>query len=484
MAVSQLIQGATFPSNLAALGIDNYQCRMPHTFLAGNCIIVAVSSGGADPSTITDDGSNSYSKLANVVSGGQAISLWVALNIAAGGRVITVNMAATTTYVSVIVMERNNIVTSSALDGSNSGAGTSNSLSVTSFTPANANGFVVNFATQDGTQDLIDAWTAGAGFNLELADIFDSQMIQVQHQTTATAVTAPATKTDTGTRHWTSLAICLKTTTQGTARPSTTRCLRQYHFSPSTAGPAGNSGSDTSPRAFNAPCEGNLMGMAVNFPNEKVTALSDNASQPWVVGTAVHDVVDGNSGWNACHYALNTTGAKTRTITVTWDVTGGDGTLMVYDFIGAGTAFDKTTNTTGQNAGAGDFTGNAIATADAGGLVFGVCGIDASLITGVTGGMTYVTATSTPNIPTSPIDQNNGYYFAITPSTATITNTFQHSAAVHSWADIAVAFRAPAAGGCVPTMTLLGVGRCALWPVAILEWLRARKNRISRKAIK
>lgn len=448
MAVSQLIQGATFPSSSGGTAIDTYHCPMPHTFLAGNCNIVCVSSGGSDPSTVTD-GTNTYNKLANVSSGGQALSIWVALNIAAGARVIDINMASTTFYVSAMIMERNNIVTASAADGTNSGSGTSNSLSVTSFTPGTANGLVVNFAVQDGTQDLIDAWTAGSGFALELADIFDSQMVQVQHQTTAVAVTAPSTKTDAGTRHWTSLALCLKTATQGTARPSTTRCLRQYHFSPSTTGSSGNSGSDTSPRTFNVPCEGNLMGMGVNFPNEKVTAVSDNASQTWVIGTAIHDIVSGNSGWNVVHYVLSTTGATTRTVTVTWDVTGGDGTVMVYDFIAAGTTFDKTGSTTGQNAGAGDFTGNAIATTDSGGLVIGTCGIDSSVITGVTGGMTYVTATSTPNIPTSPIDQNNGHYFGITSSTATITNTFQHTAAVRSWADIAVAFRAPAGGSLI-----------------------------------
>lgn len=30
---------------------------------------------------------------------------------------------------------------------------------------------------------------------------------------------------------------------------------------------------------------------------------------------------------------------------------------------------------------------------------------------------------------------------------------------------------------CVPEMSLMGVSRCSVWVVAVLEWLRARKNK-------
>lgn len=76
-----------------------------------------------------------------------------------------------------------------------------------------------------------------------------------------------------------------------------------------------------------------------------------------------------------------------------------------------------------------------------------------------------------------------GMAYLVQGSATAVNPQWTSSTSTDMAARIASFKAAAAAGGCIPSLALMGVGKCAA-PIAGLEWLRHRKNRIRRDGYK
>src|SRR6266481_1509802 len=113
-ATPTLIQ-ANLTSSTEGQTITQYKHRMTKATLAGNLIVLFVTTGTNDPSAApTDYVGNTYSLiLTHLDSGtsGQRLAIYRSFNSTVGARVVTVNTPSTTNFVAVLSEEWNNILT-------------------------------------------------------------------------------------------------------------------------------------------------------------------------------------------------------------------------------------------------------------------------------------------------------------------------------------------------------------------------------------
>lgn len=102
---------------------------------AGNTIAVAISIEfpASTVTSVTDNLSNTYTQATTQVVGDNRQYLFYALNISGGACTVTVNVSAST-YVTIGIAEASGVVSSSALDVTDTGTGSSSAAATGSFT--------------------------------------------------------------------------------------------------------------------------------------------------------------------------------------------------------------------------------------------------------------------------------------------------------------------------------------------------------------
>ncbi len=300
MATPTLVQHvSTSNTGAADAGIatcSGFDLWLPNPALSANCLILNFSyAGGQTVGTPTDDGGNTWT---SVVSwndgsgdGGQA-TLFVALNVAAGTRHITIPLSGTPTgfagpWCQAICSEFYNIATSSAIDVHNSNINF-NTASWTggSSTPGTNGDLIWCAGVVDGNIGGITSWSAGSGFTLLSADILDGVgpgISQYQVQSTAAAINPAMTANGSGVTpqggiNW----VALKSAAAGTAPPATgIRVMRmQYETLYNTQSSATSK--------FQFPCSGDTLavvaGVTTGGGGSTTTASSISTTGPraWI----------------------------------------------------------------------------------------------------------------------------------------------------------------------------------------------------------
>src|SRR2546425_383503 len=86
-------------SNTQGTARSSYVCPLPNVTGAGNAVVVFAQWNNTVTTTVTDDKGNTYTQAA-CVTGSQAVCAYLALNVHAGARVITITPSGSTNYIS------------------------------------------------------------------------------------------------------------------------------------------------------------------------------------------------------------------------------------------------------------------------------------------------------------------------------------------------------------------------------------------------
>jgi len=344
-----------------------------------------------------------------------------------------------------------NVATASPVDVTTGNTGSSTSVTAGSFTPAASGELLYHVGVQDTTSSPITSWTQGASpWAFLSANRFDSMAIQYQVQATAAAINP--TMTQAPTNGFNSVAVALKSASAGSAAPAGMRIVSVQH----------NDVPDTEATGFKiqVSATGNLIVDANISVSNAVTSITDSNSNTWTQPTG-SPVQNGGSGFAQIFYAANATTSTTLTLTVSRVAggTGGTDTHVIYDISGANTSpFDNIQSATGNQTVAGNFNGVTITPAQANGIIFTDIGVNSPRMTAVSPAV-FDDVTPHPGAGINIADENNGWGHENNTTTTARTYVWSDDGtAVGTWASLAAAFKAPAAGGTVHQLTTLGVG--------------------------
>jgi hypothetical protein len=472
-----VIQRNSESNSLAQSGgtSDTYVFELGETTQAGNAIVVAYQSTNADgcvSACVTDDQSNTYWMVNRTVDGtnGDNGQIWIATNVAAGARVITVHFSAGgglgAMGASALALE----VQGLALDPSQvidvnvgTAAATSTTASAGSFTPTVSGDFLLQCVFRDGgTIGPVGAtsFTKGSQANITWqfggVDLPNGQAFQYGTYNSTSAINPTLTMAPTSA--YVSVAAALKTQSGAGAAPSATlRAASVQHVSyfSSPNGPG-----YSSPATVQWPTEGHFFAAvfssgSVSGPGS-VTSITDSNSNTWVCRTEF--VGQGDNGVQIC-YALNPTPSADLSLTVTMSDTTHDNNILFYDITGsdaASLAFD-----TDAGAGATISTTGTTSTADAPdltpttatGVIFAAIQQINNTLIGATApaGVLFDAATASFENLDGPqnLDQNGGWahYYNSSTSLKNFTWTWKSAADAQSqWTAGAAAFKVVSAG--------------------------------------
>lgn len=347
--------GTSGGSNASKVGddaISQLDFYLPNPTLGGNAVVVAISAVDVASITISDEGSNTWTRAsagAVTDSGNNQLSVYFALNVAAGMRHITATLATPNinAYLQAGASEWNNIATSSAADGS---AGQVVAASTTwtsgSFTTTAAGDLVIAFAMTSGATPWLGASiTAGGGFTLVSADIRDGFACEYQVQGAAGAIN-PSFTVNPSTRAI-MIGLALKSAAAGTAAPASAIFVKGIQH---------NSLDSTAAAAFTIqfPTTGNLfviMADTVDGLGTGTTAVISSitdGTNSWSVPTGATATSDdtANPVVQSAWVAANATPSTTMTLTVTPSKALFHSRLTAYDIVNAAASPVGTVNAT------------------------------------------------------------------------------------------------------------------------------------------
>lgn len=333
--------------------------NLPNAVLSGNCLILSVMhefSAGRTVTITDDNGGNTWTKIIQKDSSlGNAtemsLRVYVALNVVAGTKTITVTFDTAIKSVWVKLGEWYNVATSSATDG-NVGSITATAPIVTagSFTPT-TDGDLIYFCGGDiqGGNDysgaLASKYNIGSGFTWLSIDVRDSSFAAFKVQATAAAINPTAQITQSADAYLTA-AIALKSASAGTA-PSATdiRVVRiQRTLTDGTA----------SDKMF-FPCRGNLLIASTTYPaiSIVVTSITDQSSNTWT------KITTPNTDYGQLFYAANAQPqcvGHPLDLTVNFNAGGFGGHFVCMDIVNAHetTPYDTVAFLEGNQTNAGD----------------------------------------------------------------------------------------------------------------------------------
>lgn len=330
---------------------SDYCTHLADVSLSGNAIFVSVLYKDSPGTTIsvTDDkggGTSTYTLIgtaAHDATNGYFLAVYETHNCAAGIFNIFVNSTAAVAHVSVMTQQWSNIATSSPVraSGGNAGANGSTTMSAGSMTPATGD-LVLYWACRTQTP-AATSFTKGSQGGITWAkvagasDIIHGCMAQWGIYTGSGAITAQAT-TSAGSAY-VAFAAAIITATAGTV-PTGMYIAGIEHQEIVTG-----TGTTTT---HEFPCTGNLpVIQAGGAPLRWITAItSGSPSVTWAaVGTEKDDGNNTVRSW----YAANVTCTGDMTLSITWNVSTGDQTLLMYDIVGAATSpFRARFSTTGN----------------------------------------------------------------------------------------------------------------------------------------
>ncbi len=431
--------------------VSSYKMTLPNRTGAGNAVVCGYNyaTDHGVTATVTDDKGNSYTSFSSS-DGGQVVSIARALNVTAGASVVTVAFSGgTPTSVSGGCFEYYNIAATGADDGSCSGNGSGTTVACnTAITTTSADDLIFQYAIEDGTQNPINSWTAGASpWTPLILDTYSDQAFQYQAQPAAGSIT-PSLKLSPS-QTWNTIAIALKSASGGTAPPAGIRVNTVFHgLITSTTG---------SPFSVQFPTTGNLIVAAwIGGPTVDVTSITDSNGNAYTVPAASANDLSGDV--QICH-ADNATPSLGLELTVSFARTNSNSTLFLYDISGAAAApLDVQAKATGTQIGAGTFNGVTITPTTSNGVVISAIGVDVSSLNGMPGPAGGFFDTTLPNpIPsTGAVDEDNGWGHYYNTSASPVTFSWSQTLPVNEWASAAVAFKS-GTGGTSLTTTSTGV---------------------------
>lgn len=418
--------------------VTSYTCPLPNTVGSGNAIVVfAQWSTTSDVATTTDDGGDTYTKVACGTSGDQAVCAYVALNVSSTARNVTLNLKTSTTFVSMAAYEFYNVATAGATDGNCIADNTASTASCsTSITPTVPDDLLLFWSSQDGSATATTTWTAGTSpWTLKTADDFDNTGMEYQVDT-ATSTITPSMGMGIN-QHFDGVGIALKAATAGTPPSGTGIHVNYVQHDAVFNQPTGTT------LTFQFPCSGNLIvPMWLGANSYDITGIADNASNTYNLVTPILS----SGGDIETFYAGNASCSSNLTVTATTNGNDTAGsTLEFFDVSGAATSpLDTVATSTGDQGSSGNLTTDTIAPTTQNGLVLWMLSVESHTMTGLTSptGALFDAVSTNPILTISPPDENAGlgqFYNAAT-SSETWINTENGDAVL--WDSEATAFKA------------------------------------------
>jgi len=426
-----------------------YYLWLPGYTTAGNAVVVGFTLGGTAAATVTDDMNDAFKMVANYYDSTdtQSIAIAAAFNVAPGARKISVCFAGSPGgYVQSMATEFSNVT---GVDVSSAGVrGSGTSLTAGSVTPSASGELAYQIGYAMTTNQNQSSFTAGsqasAAWGLLSADLMDGLAAQYGVYNSTSAIDPTMTMGKGGT--WISAAVLLNTGSAGGV-PSGMRIVHLDHENIPTHTSSGGSGNPfPSPLTLELPCSGNLEValMGGGNPPNLITGMTDSNGNSWE--QAGQNVTYGDTDLQT-FYAANASCSSTLAVTVQWDSTDGDQTIMFYDVAGAAASpLDTTASATGSQSTAGNLTALSITPSTSSTeFIFAMMPVDYNTVTGLVNGFNDADMFSGEALSgPEPVDENNGWgHFVVSSTNAVpITWTFlSNSLAAGSWSSMASAFK-------------------------------------------
>ena len=412
-------------------------------------MVVGFTLGGTAAATVTDDINDAFKIVANYYDSTdtQSIAIAAAFNVAPGARKISVCFAGSPGgYVQSMATEFSNVT---GVDVSSAGVrGSGTSLTAGSVTPSASGELAYQIGYAMTTNQNQSSFTAGsqasAAWGLLSADLMDGLAAQYGVYNSTSAIDPTMTMGKGGT--WISAAVLLNTGSAGGV-PSGMRIVHLDHENIPTHTSSGGSGNPfPSPLTLELPCSGNLEValMGGGNPPNLITGMTDSNGNSWE--QAGQNVTYGDTDLQT-FYAANASCSSTLAVTVQWDSTDGDQTIMFYDVAGAAASpLDTTASATGSQSTAGNLTALSITPSTSSTeFIFAMMPVDYNTVTGLVNGFNDADMFSGEALSgPEPVDENNGWgHFVVSSTNAVpITWTFlSNSLAAGSWSSMASAFK-------------------------------------------
>jgi hypothetical protein len=439
----------------AQTSTPDYICPLPEPSQAGNALLVGVTTSSGATLTVSDDKGNTWNQVDGGADGnGEVFSIYLALNIAGGTRSIKLHRSSVTDNTSMSASEYYNIAPSSAVDAHHCNAGAaSSSVSAGSITPTVSGDLLwqwaVNTGGGGGVPQSVSSFTSGSQPSISWqflgTDVYDGAAVQAGVYNSTSAINPTFTSgTSVG---FDSCVMALKAANAGTASTQAFRIVHMLHQQhPKNA---------ANPLPVQFPTSGDLLVVSYISGGSNISSISSSPSNTWAsTGPAAGN--ETITALSQIYYAAGANTANNMTISVTRNDNARDGTLMMYDFVGAETSpFDKDSGgqTANQTSTANPFTtctncltpsgvtgGNEVIIANAG---WNFC-TGTSVVAPSGGLFDAATDTGVSIDGPEPADQNNGWMHYYTQSTSPISVTWGMSCGSNpesEWAGRVVAFK-------------------------------------------
>ncbi len=438
----QHVSGSNLRNNSMASPFCYYS-ELPAPAQAGNAIVVGATWKGSATLSVTDDLGDSYAveETFHDATDNQSVGIAASFGVAAGARKLSVCFSADPGgWVEPMATELAGVV---GVDGAGSGASGSSSSAIAPALRPGGSDLLYQIVYTPGAPP--STFAAAGGYSLLSADIGDGWAGQYGPAAGSASPFALGSS-----QHWATAAILLRTGSAGSV-PSGMRIVRLQHENlPTSPGAGGgpNAASFPNPTHLEMPTNGNLMVLDVAGGNgtaspPAATSISDGTNS-WV---QAQKATEGDC-MSQVFYAANTVPSAGLPLTLTFQATDTDDTVLIYDVIGAASApFDVAAG----GGGMGDAIGNltmpfTLTPAGAGELVFVSAAWDFNTGGDLLGKLWDGDITSGESMSGPfPVDENNGWGHAVSTSNTAMSFTwvpYYGSLSFGTYAGVAAAFRA------------------------------------------
>jgi hypothetical protein len=454
--------GTQVPGN-GPVFISSRTVPLPNPTGAGNCLIVSVNTGTSVVPTVTDDKGNTYTQLAYLndteTTNGQSITVFAALNIAAGARNITVHWGGSGGQFTAIKASEFYNVT--AVDVCSTAIANNAAITGGPVTPSVTGDLLYMVGFQDST-----AYSANAFYSLQTQSGITWNFVPCSTQSldgsfaiygqyNSTSAITPQVGTS-STQNYVTATIALETGAQGTAPGSGIRIVGAQHVYP---GPTGN------PSSFSTQfiTTGDLQVALGSLGTATAAAItSEGANTANWTSRAFATYSSGGAGGAQVLDSVNTNPGN-QVLTVTLGGTAESSAFIFLDVSGAAASpYDTYADlNNGSSNNTSTVTGIKITPSTSDGLIVNVQGDFAQTIATMnspsycysfTSVETQTAGEATTLLDYSESDDNDGFGFCYNPNTSPVTFVYDvdeidgsYSTGIGPFSSAAVAYKA--AGG-------------------------------------
>ena len=428
---------------------------LPHGTGSGNAIVLSFmtqrTGGGLNPGTptVSDDQGNTYIQATTCNANGNYDFTYVAPNVAANSRVISVGgFAQNQVIFTASAAEVTNVSQIAPIDGTGCNPGQSTgTITAGSITPTRVNDYFWqwNWNETDASPGTVSPGSqTNITWGLESVDTIQGSWIQDGVYNSTTALN-PTNSTSVTTNTWHSQAVALKPATAGTADPGGMEIYWAHHYSV-------EANAFAAPYTMQIPVKGDLL--VDMFDGGGADPLTSAVTSP---SNTVGDPGGTSNGTDSFVHAVYVSSPSLTSGALTWTITQSgyavDVTHIIYDIKGAATStpFDLEAHATGNQTGTANFNSVSITPNTSSGLILSDVAVAFNTINSCTLASSLLQNgfMSSNSIGNTPYDENNGWASIVNTSTA--SKTFGWSvitglgANIGTWSSQALAFKAPGA---------------------------------------